>query len=442
MSKRTVYGFVDNVFVNQIVIMSLPSKYAPEGLGKRDQKRTITTGKKHDGPVNYSIRHIESKIDQAIKNSSIKDEDIEMIPMDNSDEVDVISQYVLESRTTGLLLRDTSDDMELDKFQVHSETVALEGNISYLIVDTNFILSHLDTLDALKNIGAKYGLRIVIPSMTVHELDGLKNSDRIEKNGNGLSTKSVGNLARWANDWIYSCLAKRVPTVVAQKKDQRLDRLATKDDAILDCCLYFQKEYPKTLEVLMSNDKNLCMKALLNDVLTISYRNKMSAEIIAETVRLENLHRFGHIEVNLTTIKEKPVAIVQTTDKTVYETVYGEVQKLVLSVVHHCMSSSYGEDLDLIRNYNKDGIVSLHDASTVITRFWQPVFSAYLGYKSKFKESAGGMVDRPSSPKQLREFVEFWGNLLHLLYTKELDAHQNKALSLLVQRWDALAASA
>lgn len=363
-----------------------------------------------------------------------------MIPMDDSAEVEVISTYVANSRNSGQLKNHLDDEMEIEKYMMQSHTVTLEGNISYLVVDTNFILSHLNILDDLKNIGEKYGLRIVIPVTTVLELDGLKGSKSRTSDGEGaLSDKSVGHLARWANDWIYSCLAKSVPTVVGQRTNQRLDRLATKDDAILDCCLYFQKEYPHTIQVLMSNDKNLCLRALAHKVLTVSYRKNMSAQLIAETVSLENVIRFGKIEANTTTVREREVAVkAAKVHHNVYETVFQEVQRLVLSIVHHCMLSSYGDDLDLVRNYDREQVLTLFEACQVMDRFWFPVFSQHLGRSPLDSEK---MTDIPATPSELHEFVAFWSHVLHKLYQEELNESQNKALRVLVQRWDELAHS-
>ena len=180
------------------------------------------------------------------------------------------------------------------------------GNVSYLVVDTNFILSHLNIVNGLQDVANNYGLQIIIPITVMKELDGLKNSSRIanEASSERISNQSVGHLARWANDWIYSALAKNSSVVRGQKLRQRLDKSTTKDDAILDCCLYFKENYQKSLVVLLSNDKNFCLKALSNDILTVSYRKDMNVDIIANTIYTENLRRFGKLESD-------PIALAQ-----------------------------------------------------------------------------------------------------------------------------------
>lgn len=429
--------------------MPLPSRYAPGGINSRDDKLVIVLGRNRRISPNYTIRVIENRVDEAVlRMRTLHDakEDIEMVLMDCTDQVDVITNYVAHSRVAGDFSYD--DSMELDNLYFQTQTVKLEGNLSYLVVDTNFILSHLKILDELKEIGHSYGIRLVIPIAVMHELDGLKGSNRINERTNGgsqLSRTSVGHLARWANDWVYSCLATKSPTVVGQKMEERINRLAVKDDAILDCCLYFQKKNPHTLQVLMSNDKNLCMKALLNDVLTVSFRPEMSAKLIAETVKNENIHRFGNIKKHAMITREVEVPIRQNppVHTNPFSTVYSEIQKVLLSVVHHCMKANYGDDLDLVRDYNKNDICTIEDACNVMIRFWLPVFSLYLRSKKPFIETrrvkTPQMIHQPQDRNSLIEFVHYWSDILSLLYQQEMSDSQNAALHLLVQRWEQLA---
>ncbi|SGZ57904.1 CIC11C00000002439 [Sungouiella intermedia] len=429
--------------------MSLPSRYAPGGIGRKDDKKILVLGSKRRNSADYTIRLIEDRVDKAARNPHKYDEsgDIEMVLMDNSEEVEVITNYVTNSRVAGDFSYD--DSMDLDKLYFQTQTIRINENLSYLVVDTNFILSHLKILDELKNLGEEYGIRLVIPMAVMHELDGLKGSKRAdERNGNPsqLSGESVGYLARWANDWVYSSLATRSTTVIGQKMDERLDKLAIKDDAILDCCLYFQKHKPHTLQVLMSNDKNLCMKALLNNVLTVSFRDEMSAKLIAEMVKNENIHRFGKIEKQAVITKEVEVPIKQHVPVCAnpYKTVYSEIQKVLLAVVHCCMKSSYGNDLELVRGYDKSSICTLEDASYVMIRFWLPVFSEYLLSNKPFitkgrQQKIPQMVDLPDNKESLVTFVHYWSDILKVLYQHEMSDSQNAALDQLIQRWDDLA---
>lgn len=427
--------------------MPLPSRHAPKGIEEKYKHVPVSTGEtRSPKPAEYIFRKIESRVDEAKNNPGhqFEDDDIEMIPFDDSAEVEAISSYVADSRTTGELNYDV-DPMELDRpHHVQRELVVVEGNMSFLVVDTNFILSHLNIVDGLRKLAGYCGLKIVIPITVVQELDGLKNSSRKSK---GMSSKSaehsVDQLARWANDWIYSCLAKGDANVVGQKLDERINKLATKDDAILDCCLYFRQKNPKSLQVLLSNDKNLCLKALLNDVLTVSHRDGMSAETIATTVANENLLRFGEVG-HEQIIQERPVASPQDfAGVDVFQTVHQEVEMLALSVVHRCMDAAYGEDLELLRDYDKKKVRTLQDACRVMSRFWMPVFSGYLrGFrKNQLQPLHGNYYRVPVDKTTLEEFLMFWCTVLQKLYEHEMDQKQNEALKVLTERWNAMAAS-
>ena len=425
--------------------MSLPSKYAPQGISKElERKVTVSGNRQRKKPVNYVFRHIENKVNEAVENPKKYNrddyQDIEMVPIEGSEEVEVIQQYITESRNLGLISQ--SDDMELDNFYTKTVPVHREGNVSYLIVDTNFLLSHLKTLDELKALGPRFGLRIIIPIAAIHELDGLKKDNRSHHHrDSNLSTESVSHLARWANDWVYKALADNSSTVMGQKAHQRLNKLAIKDDAILDCCLSFKKEFAHSLQVLLSNDKNLCMKALLNDVLTVSYQKNMDAKLIAEMILKENIHRFGRIEQNKTVNQEIEVKISQHPHKiqNVHETIFNEILMLVISVVKHCMESEYGDEIDLLRNYNSDKIISLRKATEVIIEFWLPVFSLHLRQMKQFTidqyKDAKEMCETPQDRLSLEVFLEFWVTVLRALYDHEMDSTQKASLESLIKRW-------
>jgi hypothetical protein len=414
--------------------MALPSKYAPQGLSAEQQRQTITSGKPFSRkPTNYVFRAIEDRVESAHQNN----EDIEMVPMDDETEVGVISDYVATRRLNNEL------PAALSRFQ--DSVGALEADPKgFLVVDTNFILSHLNILDELKTMAAQYRLQIVVPMTTMLELDGLKRSQReasppLAGGRDTLLGTSVGHLARWANDWIYSALAQCDASVRGQRVSERLDRTLTQDDAILDCCLYLQQQHPKSVVVLLSNDKNFCLKALSNDVLTVSYRPGMSAQNIAQMVFAEMKSRFGAAEdmkVEDTAMEETeapPVA-----DK--YSLVYRETEALLVHVVKRCMRQNYGDDLDLVRGYNEAEVATLPQCAQLIDRFWVTVFSGYFMQRrlrvdrTQFRE----LDSVPQDLAQLHAFLHHWTLVLRILYDAEMDEDQRTALAVLTKRWLAL----
>ncbi|KAK6198043.1 PIN domain-containing protein [Scheffersomyces amazonensis] len=435
--------------------MSLPSKYAPGGISPSDEHRTVTTGTpRARKPINYTIRVIEDRIEDAVQHSQQhhhhhhqnhyqnqnqnhyqnhirrSSDDIEMVGMDDYKEVDVISEFVNYSRGSGdLVYSDSMDGIEHYSTQVE----VIEGNVSYMVIDTNFILSHLNILDQMKNLAHKYGLKMIIPIAVMQELDGLKNSTRnVSESEDRISGKSVGHLARWANDWIFSQFAKNSTVVQGQNLRQRIDKSTLQDDAILDCCLWWKQNHPKSLVVLFSNDKNFCMKALANHILTVSFRKDMTAELIAKVIHDENVRIFGELKsetVHRTQVIAAEPPIISPAEpsdewkdatKSIIEfssfsevafRVHYEIQTVTLSAIHHCMENEYGEDLDLLRDYDKNSIVTLYDCSQVFIRFWFTVFQAcFKKLPNKlvpFEEDGHGRnsiktpihVDIPTDPK-------------------------------------------
>ncbi|KAL7271259.1 hypothetical protein RUND412_005996 [Rhizina undulata] len=160
-----------------------------------------------------------------------------------------------------------------------------------LILDTSFILSHLQLVNNLVLANPTWRNVVVVPWATIQELDGLKNNTRFQimpptasEGGNGgkgmLGSKhavgssqriNVGTLARNAINWIYNKLGKLDAGVWGQKKEECLDVTANRGDAaILDCCRYFF-EKQKMETILLSNDRNLCVQAIIYNVKTVSF---------------------------------------------------------------------------------------------------------------------------------------------------------------------------
>lgn len=427
--------------------MSLPSKHAPEGLDPSFQGRVITVGRQNmrDGGTTEGGGILRNKSPALVKDPDHTIEDIDMATDDEYNEINLISDIVNERRDINDL--DYSDPMDIEVDQVDNGNI--DSRLIFLVIDTNFVLSHLDILVDLEQLSANYNMVTIIPIAVMKELDGLKNSERqtVEKIDGVNVGRSLGQLARRANDWIYSMLANKSSTVRGQKVFQRIDKTAVKDDAILDCCLYFQQAYPDSIIILFSNDKNFCLKALSNDILTVSYRKGINAKLIAHKIYQERISNPPSLE-----FREDPsnttysIGDTSTTDEytSCIGSVYKEVQSLLISVIHHCMESNYGEDLDLVKSYEKLSITSMKDAADVIRRFWFPVFSQYFKperikffeeKESNLKTHRNILTEMPCNKTELAEFVNFWSNVLRRLYDVEMLPQQKEALDILIARW-------
>mgnify|MGYP000006920654 CR=1 FL=1 len=448
--------------------MSLPSRYAPEGLSEEDQLKVITLGeRKPRKPIDYKLRTIDDRVQLALHTHPNTSEDIEMIPIEDGKQVDVISEYIEYLR--GNSVYEDKNEMVIEE---SPEFEIVGGNISFLVLDTNFLISHLNIVDTLKNIASEYGLKLIIPVYVVQELDGLKNSNRLHNNSNGKFTgETVSQLAIWANRWIYQALADSLAVVKGQKLSQRISKDLVKDDAIFDCCLYFKKTYPQSLVILLSNDKNLCAKALSNDVLTVSFRENMSGRLIANTIYEENVERFGKLQTKVEPVApkiqnhvsseviepsnewvEKTQQIDElTTFEQVSEKVYNEIQMILLAALDHCMVAEYGDDLDLIQGYDKNSVTTIEDCAELIIRFWMTVFLQYFdatpGNFVPFRETGKGRNSRktpihiyqPEDSNEFRKFVTFWTTVLTVIYDAVMDSTQQTALKWLIARWNKMA---
>ncbi|RKP30488.1 hypothetical protein METBISCDRAFT_16255 [Metschnikowia bicuspidata] len=336
-----------------------------------------------------------------------------------------------------------------------SKLRAIGGNVAFLVVDTNFLLSHLLLLDKLKDFGATYKFVIIVPLEVMRELDKLKNSTKTVQHGAELS-QLLGKLARMANDWIYYCLAEQCATVYAQTRHERMNELEVNDEAILDSSLFFQTNYPDTLHVLLSDDKNLCMRALLSGILTVSHRRGMDAERIAKMIHAENAERHkspaeSHIYATRTLpintpsqLIEPPLATSLETAKTT-QVVFDEVEKLVVSIVKRTVQE-YGADLLMLKRYSEDRVTTLAAAAAAIVRFWDTIFKwKVLNCRPYTMEKLVRVpvLDRvPQTQEELHSFVEHWSYILHALYRKIMSENQLASLNVLVDRWTGLAKAA
>lgn len=217
------------------------------------------------------------------------------------------------------------DEQVMTDYQYAQHIPSIESTQEFgaaLVLDTNFMLTELRIVKQLRELAEKYGYIIIIPDAVIHELDGLKNSTKtqsvkflehesgsdsstpqspihssIEKTTTTLQSKhnpkiqkystkqlSVGKCARDSSEWIRSALAKKDRYIFGQKNSQKLDPRLTGDDSILDCCMYFQNQY---LTVILSNDKNLCIRSLKEDMRTVTYVDGLRAEEIAQMVSSE-----------------------------------------------------------------------------------------------------------------------------------------------------------
>ncbi|SCW01528.1 LAFE_0E01662g1_1 [Lachancea fermentati] len=400
----------------------------------------------------------KDQLPQKSKANADFDGDVYMHDMDDETKVDTVSQYVSAQRKktdlTAEVLPTVCQEEDGDRMELD---IPGHKRITSFIVDTNFIISHLNTLEALRGLCPKFNHQIIIPRTVIHELDGLKMSNKVIEGAFGSDNnekQNMGTLARRANDWIYTNLANLDSGILGQKIRQRLDFTSIKDDSILDCCLYFREKLNRFV-ILLSNDKNLCLKALTEQLLTVSYRKGMSAELIASMAFKENhntesidlinnddyelqgkLENISHENPTETSDGSSQTMIKANSFREASETIYNEIQAIVLSAIDHVMLSEYGDDLSLV-GYDRNAS-SLSHACHNVYKFWLSVFTEYFKdseyHKDSWKNPPQAIVTLPLSPQNLIKFTEFWIHALERLYSRR-DGVQKKSLDVLFDRW-------
>ncbi|OCF43177.1 hypothetical protein I317_03021 [Kwoniella heveanensis CBS 569] len=165
-------------------------------------------------------------------------------------------------------------DLETEEGMVWEPEHAPAKPVHYLAVDTNVFISHLNLIRAIHALLAELKpspLVLLVPSVVIHELDGLTKS-RVQESPNSPAT--VGMTARAGNRWLLEANRNRRATGYGALRCQALNErwdadvraIGKGDDQVLDCCLYFAHHGARVS--LWTEDQNLSLKAESNDVPT------------------------------------------------------------------------------------------------------------------------------------------------------------------------------
>ncbi|KAI9353481.1 PIN domain-containing protein [Obelidium mucronatum] len=142
-----------------------------------------------------------------------------------------------------------------------------------IIIDTNYWISHSSFCSKILHL-LDSDTPVMVPKVVIQELDGLKGAKITSRS----SQYDLNMLARTAGDLIYQAFLKKKPSVVGQRDGETLitkesrgqsqERISN-DDLILDYAKYCALNFA-TKVYLLSNDKNLCTKAMIEGISTIS----------------------------------------------------------------------------------------------------------------------------------------------------------------------------
>ncbi|KAM6456552.1 transcriptional protein SWT1 isoform 1-T1 [Liasis olivaceus] len=169
----------------------------------------------------------------------------------------------------------TCMEIDLSDDESHISSKFFSGLDTLIVIDTNIMISHLEFIKYLKNadIPGIGRFLLLIPWVVLQELDNLKR---------GKILANVGQKAIPAVHFIYTCLKNQDPKLWGQSMQlasQKTQGFSTEnnDDRVLQCCLQYQNLYPQAEVILLTDDKNLCNKALVSEIKAYSKADLVAA---------------------------------------------------------------------------------------------------------------------------------------------------------------------
>lgn len=173
----------------------------------------------------------------------------------------------------------------------------------YVIVDTNILLSNHSLLEKLRAMPRTFDIDmiIIVPWIVVNELDKLKTSTLEQTSSKG-RTVNVGSLARKATNTLLAAqmsgdLFYRGETLMEYKKGKQMTKdfgLTTNDDKVLQSCMYFGKQFlesPGGCIILLSNDKNLLLRARTNGIHAVDGNGLSATRESVDSARLQAIRQ-------------------------------------------------------------------------------------------------------------------------------------------------------
>ncbi|KAI8053496.1 PIN domain-containing protein [Syncephalis plumigaleata] len=121
---------------------------------------------------------------------------------------------------------------------------------AYIVVDTNVLISHLCYIKELLERVRAVSIRLIVPWIVAQELDSLKRQEHI----------------RTPIHFIHDTLHRGDPGLRGQKITEHLRKHTVNDDTILDCAQYFAAQSTSQPVLILSNDCNLRVKAMVHEL--------------------------------------------------------------------------------------------------------------------------------------------------------------------------------
>ncbi|KAI0650750.1 PIN domain-containing protein [Trametes meyenii] len=153
----------------------------------------------------------------------------------------------------------------------------------YVIIDTNVLIDYCGIVEQfcadVEKVG--YPIMIIIPSVVLGELDGLKNRPELQW------------FARQATTWLLKKVKERKSVKLQSAKETQspavppsdTDDIRKNDLAIRDCCLYFADKNRGFGALMVTMDKILCLECQKEGLETsIPPRRSWSSRLLAQSL--------------------------------------------------------------------------------------------------------------------------------------------------------------
>ncbi|KAJ3182273.1 hypothetical protein HDU85_003315 [Gaertneriomyces sp. JEL0708] len=194
-----------------------------------------------------------------------------------------------------------------------------EHPLAIFVVDTNFLISHLQFFIQVLKVLPAPQMIVLVPYVVLKELDALKDYHKRSSRRDASAVRyrmnpgsdtpalanedSLSNAARDAISFLYDAFHKRLPTLRGQQINDYLPETPvadlSNDDKILECCRFARAKYGAQV-ALLSNDKNLGVKAMVNHIFHVRHY-KCTPQQFVDDARA-NMHLENH--VSLPTLRE------------------------------------------------------------------------------------------------------------------------------------------
>ncbi|KAG2173245.1 hypothetical protein INT43_004619 [Umbelopsis isabellina] len=275
----------------------------------------------------------------------------------------------------------TSKNLKKHLESLVSTTCDVDQEETFIVVDTNILISHQDHLKSLiADIEQRDScLTIIVPWVVLEELDLLKS----RRDG---PRSQVADRAQGAIIFIQKILARKSPALKGQKVSESADTNAyDNDDRILDCCRYFAKSANHRV-VLYSNDRNLCNKCMVHHI--DSY-GSVDQRRFSQLVREAPLRRHQTSKETL-----KPYKASESPTRSSTQTRSDDVMNQVKPATNHSSKSPS----DRIPMENTSSLHSKHASPSYSKRLKQA--TARIEHKSEARPWNSAIVDRYRAKQQ------------------------------------------